>query len=73
MTSFPVLAILKLQHEKVRISVKNKLMSKISSYARYSSVSDNQLRTYVEEIKSRLGDNSGRWLLQTTDEILHCS
>ena len=33
MTSSPVLAILKLQHEKVRISVKNKLMSKISSYA----------------------------------------
>ena len=32
MTSSPVLAILKLQHEKVRISVKNKLMSKISSY-----------------------------------------
>ena len=31
MTSFPVLAILKLQHEKVRISVKNRLMSKISS------------------------------------------
>ena len=28
MTSSPVLAILKLQHEKVRISVKNKLMSK---------------------------------------------
>ena len=32
MTSSPVLAILKLQHEKVRISVKNKLISKISSY-----------------------------------------
>ena len=32
MTSSPVLAILKLQHEKVRISMKNKLMSKISSY-----------------------------------------
>ena len=28
----PVLAILKLQHEKVRSSVKNRLMSKISSY-----------------------------------------
>ena len=33
MTSSPVLAILKLQHENVRISVKNRLMSKISSYA----------------------------------------
>ena len=32
MTSSPVLAILKLQHEKVRVSVKNRLMSKISSY-----------------------------------------
>ena len=32
MTSSPVLAILKLQHEKVRISMKSKLMSKISSY-----------------------------------------
>ena len=32
MTSSPVFAILKLQHEKVRFSVKNKLMSKISSY-----------------------------------------
>ena len=32
MTSSLVLAILKLQHEKVRISVQNRLMSKISSY-----------------------------------------
>ena len=32
MTSSPVLAILKLQHEKVRISVKNKVMSKIFTY-----------------------------------------
>ena len=31
-TSSPVLAILKLQHEKVRIGGKNRLMSKISSY-----------------------------------------
>ena len=34
MTSSPVLAILKLQHQEVRISVKNRLMSKLSSYAR---------------------------------------
>ena len=32
MTSSPVLAILKLQHENVKISVKNRLMFKISSY-----------------------------------------
>ena len=32
MTSSPVLATLKLKHEKVRISVKDRLMSKISSY-----------------------------------------
>ena len=32
MTSSPVLAILKLQHQKVRISGKNRLISKISSY-----------------------------------------
>ena len=38
MTSSPVLAILKLQHEKVRISVKNKLMSKISSYVKVSGL-----------------------------------
>ena len=42
MTSSPVLAILKLQHEKVRISVKNKLMSKISSYVHKEFESSHQ-------------------------------
>ena len=35
MTSSPVLAILKLQDEKVRISVQKRLMSKISSYVAF--------------------------------------
>ena len=39
MTSSPVLAILKLQHEKVRISVKKRLMSKISSYVFHKAMS----------------------------------
>ena len=51
MTSSLVLAILKLQYEKVKISVKSKLMSKISSYGGSLCIRDLKGRLLLQQME----------------------
>ena len=63
MTSSPVLAILNLQHEKVRISVKNRLMSKISSYENDDKLEpDHHVGLCLPKLPAHLETLNGRTL-----------